>query len=80
MQSGSPTAVTRYLNENGLSFVTLVDDGGMLARRYGVRGVPTTFIIAADGEIDAVDVGFSTELGLRMRLWLAGWRHGRAAG
>ena len=79
MQS-DPAAVTHYLNENGLNFVTLVDDGGALARRYGVRGVPATFIIAADGEIDAVDVGFSTELGLRVRLWLAGWRRGRGSG
>jgi peroxiredoxin len=55
-----------------LSFTVLMDESGVLARRWGVRGVPATFIIDSEGRVDYAGQGYSTELGLRLRLWLAG--------
>ncbi|MGE0082668.1 MAG: protein disulfide oxidoreductase, partial [Thiohalomonadaceae bacterium] len=42
-----------------------------LAARYGVRAVPTTFIIDGAGRIRFREVGYTTGPGLRLRLWLA---------
>lgn len=72
LASGGPGAVRQHLDDSGLDFGAIVDDDGQHAGRWGVRGVPTTFFLTADGEVDSVTVGYSTWLGLRWRLWWAG--------
>ncbi|HYN79792.1 MAG TPA: protein disulfide oxidoreductase [Lamprocystis sp. (in: g-proteobacteria)] len=69
MQSGSATFIDRFLNEEGLSFPVVPDESGAIASRWGVPGVPATFIIGADGQIVSATMGLSTETGLRARLW-----------
>lgn len=71
-QSGMPADVARYFEREGVEFPTIVDPAGVLAERWGVGAYPTTFVIAPDGTIDDVEVGYTTSLGLRARLWLAG--------
>ena len=71
LRSGPAENVERHLRANELNFPTVLDEDGLLGARWGVRGVPTTFVIAPDGTIDHVSVGYSTWLGLRLRLWLA---------
>jgi peroxiredoxin len=72
MNSGPASDVGSYLREHNLDFPVLVDEHGTLARRYGVSGVPTSFIINPSGEIAYTEVGYTTAWGLRFRLWLAG--------
>jgi thiol-disulfide isomerase/thioredoxin len=72
MQSGDGLEVERYLEEHGLSFTTIVDEHGALAQRFGVRGVPTSFVIDPAGRIVFSETGFTTGWGLRARLWWAG--------
>lgn len=60
-----------YMNEAGLSFPVLRDTDGALAARYGVRGVPASFVVDGAGRIRFTEVGYTTGLGLRLRLWLA---------
>ena len=72
MQSGSPEKVARYMQEQGIGFPVVNDPDGSLARAWGVHAVPASFIIAPDGQIRFVEVGYTTGLGLRLRLWLAG--------
>ena len=60
-----------YMDKAGLQFPTLRDAHGELANVYGARAVPTTFVIDAAGHIRFTEVGYTTELGLRLRLWLA---------
>lgn len=60
-----------YMNEAGLSFPVLRDPDGALAARYGVRGVPASFVIDAAGNIRFTSVGYTTGPGLRLRLWWA---------
>lgn len=72
MQSGDAAEVRRFMAEHGLSFPVLLDPDGTLARRWGVAGVPATFVLDAAGRIAYATMGASTEIGLRARLWAAG--------
>ena len=69
MQSGSATFIDRFLAEEGLAFPVVPDESGAIASRWGVPGVPATFIIGADGQIASATMGLSSETGLRARLW-----------
>lgn len=46
-----------YAGELGLTFPLLLDRGGESQRRYGVIGLPTTFVIARDGRPVARAIG-----------------------
>lgn len=72
MQSGSASEVATYLREQGVSYPVVNDPEGVLAKRYGVSGVPATFILDADGMVRFVTRGYTSSTGLRIRLWLAG--------
>ena len=49
----------------------LMDEDGEIARGWGVNGVPASFIVDTDGNIRHAGMGYATEMGLRLRLWLA---------
>lgn len=70
--SGDAAEVRAYLTEKGLGFPVLLDEDGDIGRAWGVRGVPASFIVDGEGQITHATVGYSTGLGLRLRLWLAG--------
>jgi thiol-disulfide isomerase/thioredoxin len=69
MQSEGAAAVGRHLKERGLNFGAIVDEQGKLAADWNVRGVPTHFIVDSGGNIRFRLVGYTTEFGLRARLW-----------
>lgn len=71
MQSGDWPEVQRFMQETGEVFPVILDPSGDLATRWGVRVVPASFVVDANGRISAATVGVSTEIGLRLRLWLA---------
>ncbi|MDH5446966.1 MAG: protein disulfide oxidoreductase [Gammaproteobacteria bacterium] len=71
MKSGAAHKVTQYMKDHGLSFPTINDPDGSISDRYGVRAVPACFIISPDGKIQFKETGYTTEWGLRLRLWLA---------
>lgn len=60
-----------YLHERELDYPVLRDPQGEFSGRYGVTGVPASFILDADGIIRFTEIGFTTGIGLRFRLWLA---------
>lgn len=72
MQSGNADDVRAYMNEQGLEWPVIMDPTGVVAQSYGVRGVPANFILDKDGTVRFRESGFTTELGLRARLWAAG--------
>jgi len=72
MQSGKPEEVARYMREQGVDFPVVNDPDGGISNVWGVHAVPASFIIAPDGKIRFVEVGYTSGLGLRLRLWLAG--------
>ncbi|WP_455210117.1 protein disulfide oxidoreductase [Kaarinaea lacus] len=72
MNSGNEQEIRTFLKEHHLTFPVLVDENSIIARQFGVQGVPTSFIISPDGNIAFTEVGYTTNWGLRLRLWLAG--------
>ena len=70
-QSGSKEEVAKFVKEQGLSFPVLVDNAGQWAKAFGVLAYPTSFVVDSTGEIRFVEVGYTTELGLRSRLYLS---------
>jgi thiol-disulfide isomerase/thioredoxin len=71
-ESGDAAKVAAYMKAQGLSFPVVLDPEGALARRYGVRGFPTSVFVDRGGVIRFAEVGYTTEIGMRLRLWLAG--------
>lgn len=71
MQSGNQHEVRLYLREKGLTFSVLNDPDGTIASRWGVHAVPVSFIVSPDGKIRFVEVGYTTGMGIRLRLWWA---------
>lgn len=72
MNSGSLNELKRFVQQEGLEFPVIADEDGIEAQKWSVKGVPTSFIIMPDGKISFVEVGYTTEIGLRIRLWWAG--------
>lgn len=70
-RSGEWQDAQAYVAEQGIQAPVILDPEGKLADAYGVRGVPATYVIDAAGNIKDVEIGYSTEPGLRARLWWA---------
>ncbi|MBI3478797.1 MAG: redoxin domain-containing protein [Nitrosomonadales bacterium] len=72
MQSGTQEEVARHMQEQGLAFPVVNDPDGRIASLWGVHAVPASFIVDTDGKARFVEVGYTTEAGIRLRLWWAG--------
>lgn len=71
MQSGDAARVQGVLNRRSLHWISVVDPDGALARRYGLSSVPAFVVLDAQGHIRFAEVGYTTEAGMRARLWWA---------
>lgn len=69
--SGSDAEIRQHMQEEGVDFAVINDNEGIINQRWGVVGVPMSFIIDRQGEIRFRDVGYSSGPGLRLRLWIA---------
>jgi len=54
-----------------VSFPVVNDADNQISARWGVQAVPASFIVDTDGKIRYVEIGYTTGIGLRLRLWLA---------
>jgi thiol-disulfide isomerase/thioredoxin len=72
IQSGPPAQVAAFMADQGYGWSTVVDPKAEILRRYGLAGVPAFIVIDPAGDIRFVAVGYTSELGLRLRLWWAG--------
>ncbi len=73
MQSGDDEDVHTYLAQRGYSWAVLNDQDGSLSSQFGIRGVPASFIVDGEGMLRFAEVGYTSNWGLRLRLWLAGF-------
>ncbi|QKT03060.1 protein disulfide oxidoreductase [Ectothiorhodospiraceae bacterium 2226] len=72
MQSGDAAEVRAFMAERGIDYPVVVDPQGRIAARYGIRGVPASFVVDGAGDIRFTEIGYTTSWGLRARLWWAG--------
>jgi len=71
MQSGAGEQVLQQLKDKGLNWPALVDTDGRIAAAYGLKGVPAFVVIDRQGNIRSVSTGYTSEIGMRLRLWWA---------
>lgn len=69
--SDDAAEVENYFDNLQLRQTTINDSRATLAGLYGVTGVPSFFILDAKGNIRFVERGYTSSLGLRLRMWLA---------
>lgn len=72
VRSGDNRQVGELMTQKQLSWPTVSDPVGSIGDRYGIRAVPALFFLDRQGEIVFTSVGYTSEWGLRLRLWLAG--------
>lgn len=60
--------IAPFVQKLGLTFPILLDSTGRISRRYRVSGMPTTYLIRADGVIDGIRTGAYTKSMLLGRL------------
>lgn len=72
VRSDERQKLSAYLAQNHLNWPTINDGDGAIGQRYGIRGVPALFFINKKGDIVFTSIGYTSEWGLRIRLWLAG--------
>lgn len=70
LQSGTSLDVISSMNEQGINYPVISDPLGDISRRFGVNAVPATFIVDVNNNIRFVERGYSSEWGLRLRLWV----------
>lgn len=71
MQSGGIEDVREYVKQEKLDLLVLNDESGQLSAKFGVNGVPASFIIDSNNAIRFSTRGYVTTVGLLGRLWLA---------
>ena len=73
VKSGSDEELNDYLSNNGLSFKVVNDSSGAIAQKYLISVFPTTIIYNKEGEEAFSEVGYTSTIGLWIRMLLAGF-------
>lgn len=72
VKSGSDEKIKNYLNEHSLEYKVINDAQGILSSQFKVSAFPTTFIYDKEGKLSFSEVGYTSTLGLYLRMWWAG--------
>lgn len=51
------SAVRPFVQERGLTFPVLLDGDGGVAARYGVRGIPVSYLLDRQGRVVSAETG-----------------------
>lgn len=57
IDGGSPQAVQTFLEKNSYTMPVAIDTGMEVARQFGVRGIPMTYLINRQGNVVAHGFG-----------------------
>jgi len=72
VKSGSDKELLEYMKGRGFDYRVINDQAAKWASLYNIEGYPTTFIYNREGKISFSEVGYTSTLGLALRLWWAG--------
>ncbi|SFV57219.1 conserved hypothetical thioredoxin [hydrothermal vent metagenome] len=68
VKSGSDYEIKKYLDEHGYNYRVVNDKEGTLSRKFNIAGFPTTFIYDKEKNLVFKEVGYTSTLGLWLRL------------
>ncbi len=71
VNSGTDNEINTFIKEKGFHFDVINDNEGKLASKFSISSFPTTFIYGANKEIKFSEVGYTSTLGLKLRMWWA---------
>ncbi|HFU73943.1 MAG TPA: redoxin domain-containing protein [Helicobacteraceae bacterium] len=71
VKSGADEQVLEYMEKEGVNFTVVNDRYGALASEHDVNVFPTTFIYNSEGELVFTTVGYTSIVGLYLRMWWA---------
>jgi thiol-disulfide isomerase/thioredoxin len=69
LKSGSDAEIEEYLKSRDLNFKVVNDIDGAITDKFSVSIFPTTIIYDKNGEVVFSDVGYTSTLGLWLRMW-----------
>ncbi|MCW8838526.1 MAG: redoxin family protein [Thiovulaceae bacterium] len=69
VKSGTDAEVKDYMKKNSLDFNTVNDEDGFFARKFNVGAYPTTLIYNEKQKLIFSEVGYTSTLGLKLRMW-----------
>ncbi|WP_194090376.1 protein disulfide oxidoreductase [Vibrio hibernica] len=70
LSSGESHKLQRYFEYKQLGFANINDPRSQLGQQWGVNVTPTIFIVRK-GEINHITTGFTSPIGLLVRLWMS---------
>ena len=71
VNSGSTKEIKKYMKENNLTFKFINDANSSIAKKFNISAFPTTFIYDKDKNLVSSEVGYTSTLGLYLRMWWA---------
>ena len=71
-QSGTDEEIKEYLQENNVDFKFINDRDNSYAQQFNISVFPTTLIYDKDKNLVFSEVGYTSTLGLYLRMWWAG--------
>lgn len=70
LRSGDNATLARWLAHKKIALPTINDASGQLSQGWEVQVTPTLIVISR-GEVKSVTTGWTSNWGMRLRLWLA---------
>ncbi len=70
-KSGTDSEIKQYLQDNQLNYNVVNDNNGYITNKFDVTVFPTTIIYDKNRNIVFSDVGYTSTLGLYLRMWWA---------
>ena len=71
LKSGTDSEIENYLKNNNVNFKVINDQNGYITNKFDVSIFPTTIIYDKNRNIVFSDVGYTSTLGLYLRMWWA---------
>lgn len=71
VKSGSDNEIKKWMSEKGYDYNVVNDNDGVLSSHFGVMAFPTTFIYDKEKKLRFSEVGYSSTLGLWLRMLFA---------
>lgn len=69
MRSGTADQVALAMRKRHIAWPAAIDPRGEMAQALGFNAVPAFIVVDAQGQLRGASVGYTSELGMRWRLW-----------